>query len=209
MFISIGGIFYQLSGMIPFVFNRSFRDNYENSTYIKQAILKNTAIDASDELVDKIFDFQERCLDGNIDGVKKIVPELKTHNSLLINTPLVFCKNQTVLHAVAIAGNTELLLYLLDQGVDINFSDDNGHTSLHHAVLAIRPDIVSELLERGAIADRTDNKSKTPLDIAKERRELYSKSKKGLQNVVARHDKMIVLLLNYINQKNSSDIAVK
>jgi len=55
---------------------------------------------------------------------------------------------------------------LLNQGIDINATDDRNNTALHWAVGQMRLEAVKLLVENGADKSLKDNFGRTPLDAA-------------------------------------------
>lgn len=104
-----------------------------------------------------------------IDNYKIIIKMLISHG-VNINIPIDI---QTPLHKAASNGFLnennipEILLFLLDNGGDINAADNKGNTVLHNAVMhACRPEILSVLLQRGANVNAKNNSGNTPLHQA-------------------------------------------
>ncbi len=63
--------------------------------------------------------------------------------------------------------NLKIFQYLFEKGVELNFKDQYGNTSLHYAVLKNNPNIVNFLLLKTGINVNILNRNlKTPLDIA-------------------------------------------
>ncbi|XP_035225289.1 ankyrin repeat domain-containing protein 54-like [Stegodyphus dumicola] len=57
-------------------------------------------------------------------------------------------------------------MQLIDHGCDVNGTDSEGTTALHHAVMAGLEKVVSKLLISGSDTDRCDCIGDTPLHIA-------------------------------------------
>lgn len=74
------------------------------------------------------------------------------------------------LHLAAEAGHVEFVKELIKQGIDINYTSPliKGRTALHCAVNAGQAEVVKVLLEANPVIMITDDKDKTPLDLAKE-----------------------------------------
>ena len=79
----------------------------------------------------------------------------------------------TALH-MAIGYNIETVRWLLDQGADLFAKTDDGYTPLHTACTGSQSDaqslVIKLLLKRGANPTAVSNDSKTPLNLAEERR---------------------------------------
>ena len=67
-------------------------------------------------------------------------------------------------------GLWEILEIYLNNGVDVNFSDDNKFLLLHYAVSGNQIDTVAFLVERGATLEKMDNRGITPLQFAEIRK---------------------------------------
>ncbi|XP_060075444.1 ankyrin repeat domain-containing protein 7-like [Ylistrum balloti] len=71
------------------------------------------------------------------------------------------------IHEAVIHGNTEAVLELLDQGIDINEGNRiTGHTPLHLAVLHEQTDMVELLLQKGAPPDKATSEGESALHYA-------------------------------------------
>lgn len=80
--------------------------------------------------------------------------------------------------AAARNGDREMLLYIqtgdrqmvameIRANPDIvNHADEDGLSMLHHAVLETQPEIVTQLLDAGAVADMQDKYGETPAHLA-------------------------------------------
>ncbi|CAH1114326.1 unnamed protein product [Psylliodes chrysocephalus] len=66
----------------------------------------------------------------------------------------------------ACLGKCEVLEFLLNRGVDINFSDCFGKTSLHYAASRGLQNVLLLLINRKANVNLTDNEKNTPLHLA-------------------------------------------
>ncbi len=72
-------------------------------------------------------------------------------------------ESRTPLIHAALAGNVELLSWLIAHGADINHQDRNGWSALHFAVQERHIDGVNCLLTKGAAIDPKDAYGNTPL----------------------------------------------
>ncbi|GGD97777.1 ankyrin repeat domain-containing protein [Paenibacillus nasutitermitis] len=66
----------------------------------------------------------------------------------------------SVLHGAVMTENTKMTRYLLDQGADVNATNDEGISPLH---IALYPAIVKCLLEGGADINKKSSDGSTPL----------------------------------------------
>jgi ankyrin repeat protein len=62
----------------------------------------------------------------------------------------------------------QLIAALVGAGADVNHQDNNGQTPLHRSVWAIRPEVVSALLVRGADPSIIDREGKRPDQLIRE-----------------------------------------
>ena len=85
-------------------------------------------------------------------------------------------RSQALLKAAA-EGQTPRVSYLIRLGVDLDHSDDNGFTALHHAALSGFEDTVEVLLAAGCDVNAASLDLGTPLHLA---------ASKGRENVVHR-----------------------
>jgi ankyrin repeat protein len=60
----------------------------------------------------------------------------------------------------------EAIRICIEQGVDVNASNDRGDTALHGAATSGRNEVVSYRVEKGAKLDAKDKQGRTPLDVA-------------------------------------------
>ncbi len=103
-------------------------------------------------------DFEELIKTGDIEALKKVYEKCE------LNAYTGYCKsNALFLNGVP----DELVRWLVEQGVDINYRDDYGETALHHRVG--RGENVSLLLELGADIEATTRRGDTPLHKAAKR----------------------------------------
>lgn len=71
-----------------------------------------------------------------------------------------------LIHWAADRGNTEILQFLLNSGVDINLVDSDGQTALHYASSCGHLECVKLLIKFGADRTIKDNESQTCVDVA-------------------------------------------
>lgn len=79
-------------------------------------------------------------------------------------------KNKALIFA-AKRGSEELIDFLLDRGVDVNYQDQDRRTALIHAVILGRLGAVELLLDKGASKTIRDYSGKTAYDYAKEKKD--------------------------------------
>jgi uncharacterized protein len=77
-----------------------------------------------------------------------------------------YTKGNTALHEASYRGYSELVSYLLTEGVEINQQNYMGNTPLMMAVINKQVDIVQGLLQAGAHVDLSDKNGMTPLMMA-------------------------------------------
>lgn len=122
-----------------------------------------------------------------------------TMASLSIRVPSSIFLSPTPLHAAVLSRDTKAATLLLDLGANINITDKNGMTPLHHGVSNY--EMTKLLLERGAKPNVRDMDGNTPL-LKLAHQECHPKRSNG----VARMLKQIKLLLSYgarVREKNS------
>lgn len=79
--------------------------------------------------------------------------------------------NITILFAALEQEGTEYLLEVLNNGANVHWKNANGIDALKYAIILGDISKVKILLDYGANPDAKDNKGRTALDIAKERRQ--------------------------------------
>lgn len=138
-------------------------------------------------------------------GTKEIITAVKNNDSEMLEKALKFFKtaigedydlNQTVrkggkklLHIAAQSNGKAALLYLLDNGADINVKDHKENTAAHIATLHCQPEILSLLInaginlslknEYGLIAQNCIPSKKISLEIKKELEDIFQKQDKN------------------------------
>lgn len=71
-----------------------------------------------------------------------------------------------ILHVASSKGNIPLIMFLIQQGANINIPDMHGNTALHYAVDRSRKDAILCLLNNGAIVNQQDYKGNSPIHVA-------------------------------------------
>ena len=72
----------------------------------------------------------------------------------------------TPLHLAACSGNVETIKLLLNNGANINITDDDGNTALHLAAKRGRANAISVLLESGSDVNKAGRRGNTALHMA-------------------------------------------
>jgi ankyrin repeat protein len=87
--------------------------------------------------------------------------------------PRNYFQGWTALHLAALIGQTAVARLLLESGADINAAAKRGrHTPLHYAAWNGKEELVTLLLARDADRSAKDDQQRTPLDLAKEKKNL-------------------------------------
>lgn len=107
----------------------------------------------------------DHCKSGNLKALKKIVPEKHPIN---VTVPFISifdipCINSNLLHVTCAYGRLNIVLYLLDHGIEVNYREYNGHYPLHFAAIGRHNLIIELLIKRGAITRCQNFQGFTPL----------------------------------------------
>lgn len=134
------------------------------SLFFAKELLSNQTI----ELVTDIGDQQD---DLNYQDI--LFKEVANDNIGLINTILeeYFLINSInkfghnlLIHAV-ISGQLNAARLLIDKGIDLNFTDNDGNTALHISLFKRNYDLVDLLLSRGARVNIKNNNNETVINL--------------------------------------------
>jgi ankyrin repeat protein len=99
-------------------------------------------------------------------GDARLVKKLLTENPLLAQSATTF-SSDTGLQLAARAGNSEMVVLLLDAGANVNTRNRSGLGPLHEAAFTGNARIAEILLKAGAYADSAGGKfNGTPLHVA-------------------------------------------
>ena len=99
--------------------------------------------------------------------VKRVrLDSLAGYNVAAIEIRETFESKKNLLHIAAESGSVLAIDILVKEGLDVNSRDSDGHTPMHLAIIANKPDCVSKLLLNGAKYNLQDNFQETPHDIA-------------------------------------------
>ncbi|KAF8896285.1 ankyrin repeat-containing domain protein [Infundibulicybe gibba] len=93
------------------------------------------------------------------DGDLERVRELVEHQALSPNTPDPF--TYTPMHAAASYGHLHVLDYLISRGGDVNITDADGDSPLYTVE---NVETARFLVQHGAVIDRTNNESISPIE---------------------------------------------
>lgn len=151
--------------------------------------------------------------DGNLDAVKQFLDS--GHYSPNSPDP----NGYTPMHAAAAYGHTDLLKYLVSKGGDVNVTDDDGDTPLHHTEqLATAQVLIGEL---GADYSAKDNDGLTPVQFLEQMGEaqdlityLHSLEANGTDVETVQHTTLpngenIRLSTSQIDPDNSPELAAR
>ena len=75
-----------------------------------------------------------------------------------IEADIKMVQDQRALLAAAARGDVEAVEAMVDSGIDVNSTDDNQMTPLHHAAMHARDEVIKSLLFRGAEVNAADLK---------------------------------------------------
>ena len=82
------------------------------------------------------------------------------------NIKYIDIAGDTLLHIAISNKNNDVILPLINKGIDINIGNKNNLTPLHIAVINRDIDLIKLLLSKGAKTDIKDSKGKTAIDYA-------------------------------------------
>ena len=85
---------------------------------------------------------------------------------ILVLTPAYTTGGVTSLHDAVNTNNAAVVKVLLEQGADVNATNEDGHTALHIAAIRNRAGVAKVLLEHGADVNATVGNGWTALEIA-------------------------------------------
>ncbi len=87
------------------------------------------------------------------------------------NIKYIDIAGDTLLHIAISNKNNDVILPLINKGIDINIGNKNNLTPLHIAVINRDIDLIKLLLSKGAKTDIKDSKGKTAIDYALEKKD--------------------------------------
>jgi len=111
--------------------------------------------------------FVGNCLHKQLNAAKALYAGFDTKERLIL------AKNRqgdTVLSMVAAEGHEDVFKFLLEEGAELNTTNNKGRTPLMEAALRGRLAIVQLLLKEGASTRVTDNEGRTALELAEDTR---------------------------------------
>jgi hypothetical protein len=167
---------YAISNVIVFAYKRIFQKSISLNmagavvlaatilsivVYIKQAHIEGDNRQAS-VLVETPsapdIGIHEAVITGNLDAVRQHIKagtDLNEKEAMGGSSPLI---------SAATFGKTEVALALIETGVDVNSTNNEGSTALHTAAFFCRTEIVEALLANGADKSIKNNAGSTALD---------------------------------------------
>ncbi|RYZ75467.1 MAG: ankyrin repeat domain-containing protein [Proteobacteria bacterium] len=100
--------------------------------------------------------------DGDLEAFMSLVEEDRS----IIRKTLADDAPEQPLHYAIWQNQTEIALFLIEQGADVNAGGELGRTPLHYAAIHGRVDLAKILLEKGANPNSKDQGNLTPLFFA-------------------------------------------
>jgi len=115
-----------------------------------------------------ILDLWTAAFQGNLEAIKRHIAAGAEINAPFI-APGIPASGATPLHLAVLAGQREVVRYLVEQGADLNAKakDAHGGTPLHWAAALGRIEMARLLIEAGAGVNALDNHGFTPLDATR------------------------------------------
>lgn len=135
----------------------SFSSFFAKELSSDQAIELVTNIENQDDLNYQDILFEEVAND-NIGLINTVLEEYN-----LINSINKFGHN-LLIHAV-ISGQLNAARLLIDKGIDLNFTDNDGNTALHIGLFKKNYDLVDLLLAKGAKVNIKNNHNETVINL--------------------------------------------
>jgi len=106
-------------------------------------------------------DVEHALMNGDLGLIQKIV--ISSNKRKLYETDRV---GQTLLHKASAYGKLKIVDYLVSEGANINFKDDDLETPLHFAINIGDFEIIEYLASHGANVNAKNNHGETPLHLA-------------------------------------------
>ncbi len=105
-------------------------------------------------------------LDGLIKHDRSLEPDVVEFISdwMPSHVPEEFGKS--LLHLAVLAGNTDIVRFLLQCGVDVDLQDNSGNSPLHLATIGNRTDLIRVLIGKGAMVNMQNYQNLSPLHYA-------------------------------------------
>merc|ERR1712137_49604 len=127
--------------------------------------------------------------------MKAIAQEHPVNDTLILRGDLNLktCTNSSLVHLACVIDSTDWLERLIEEGLDVNSTNDNGESPLHWAAL-YHPKHVAILLKHNANPMMYDTKGNLPLHFAAE------SGRKDIIELLLQFEYRPQLLLNYQNQ---------
>ncbi|KAL3866380.1 hypothetical protein ACJMK2_043683 [Sinanodonta woodiana] len=127
----------------------------EKVAYDRDIKMSTRFKDTESELFEAIFN-------GDLVRVRQLIDSGINKNTVLHNPAR--WEGATILGTAAIEGHLDIVKYLIQQKVSVNFTDPClGRTALHWACMVNRVDIVRHMLDNGSDVNICDKDNTTPL----------------------------------------------
>ncbi|KAM0033287.1 putative Arf GTPase activating protein [Helianthus debilis subsp. tardiflorus] len=134
-----------------------------HSSYISSSVARIMHFEDDSNATDHEFDYLKDYTTDN--SSKSSLNSIREIDDPLTNESLKGC---SLLHLACQTADCTMVELLLQHGANINASDSNGQTPLHHSIIRGRLAIAQLLLSRGANPLAADTEGKTPRQLVTE-----------------------------------------